>query len=78
MTFSPAQRGRQLIDKSGENIIQTYVNDINEIIPKFSDHIVESQVSRWSLGSAYVFPSRAKLRSTLKLIVGSLFLSWSF
>ncbi|QIZ06447.1 FAD-dependent oxidoreductase [Priestia megaterium] len=71
ITSSTAQRSRQLIDKSDES----YVNDINEIFPGFSDHVVESQVSRWPLGLAYVFPGRTKLQSTLTLLAGRLFLA---
>ncbi|TYS24247.1 FAD-dependent oxidoreductase [Bacillus subtilis] len=78
MTFSPAQRGRDLIDKSDDEIIQTYLKDLNEIFPGFSDHVVEAEVSRWPLGSAYVFPGRAKLQSTLTQPSGRLFLAGDY
>jgi len=65
MTFSPAGRGRQLINKSDQDIIDTYLTELNEMFPGFSNHVVESQVRRWPLGSAYVYPGRAKIQSTL-------------
>ncbi|WP_164667245.1 flavin monoamine oxidase family protein [Virgibacillus doumboii] len=78
MTFSPAQRGRELIDKSDDEIIKTYLKDLNEIFPGFSDYVVEAQVTRWPLGSAYIFPDRAKLQSTLLQPAGRLLLAGDY
>src|SRR5699024_2837307 len=41
MTFSTAERGRKLLDKSKGEIIDIYLNDLNEIFPGFSKYVVE-------------------------------------
>ncbi len=78
MTFSPAERGRQLLDKSDEEIIQIYLKDLNEIFPGFSDHVVEAHVNKFPLGSAYVFPGRAKIQPILTKSAGRLFLAGDY
>ncbi|MCP8616336.1 NAD(P)/FAD-dependent oxidoreductase [Salirhabdus salicampi] len=78
MTFSPAQRGHELINKTDEEIIQTYIKDLNDIFPGIRNHIVEAEVNRWPLGSAYVFPGRAKLQSVLTEPSGRLFLAGDY
>lgn len=78
MTFSPAQRGRQLLDKSDEEIIQIYLKDLNEIFPGFSDHVVEAEVTKFPLGSAYISPGRAKIQPILTKSAGRLFLAGDY
>lgn len=78
MTFSPGDSGQRLIDKSDEEIIQIYLKDLNEIFPGFSDHVVEAQVNKFPLGSAYVFPGRAKIQPALTKSAGRLFLAGDY
>lgn len=78
MTFSPAQRGRQLLDKSEDEIIDIYLNDLSDIFPGFSDRVVEASVKKFPLGSAYIFPGRAKLQPTLMNPKGRLFLAGDY
>ncbi|MFC7061022.1 flavin monoamine oxidase family protein [Halobacillus seohaensis] len=78
MTFSPADRGRQLLDKTDEEIIQIYLKDLNEIFPGFSDHVVEAHVNKFPLGSAYVYPGRAKIQPILTKSAGRLFLAGDY
>lgn len=65
MTFSPAGRGQKLLDKTDEEIIDIYLNDLNEMFPGFSDKVVEVHVQKFPLGSAYIFPGRAKIQPIL-------------
>lgn len=65
MTFSPAGRGRNLLDKSEEEIIKIYLDDLDEIFPGFSKNVVEAHVKKFPLGSAYVFPGRGKIQALL-------------
>jgi protoporphyrinogen/coproporphyrinogen III oxidase len=78
MVFSPADRGRQLLDKTNEEIIQRYLKDLDDIFPGFSRHVVEAHVSRFPLGSAYVFPGRHKLQPILTRPSGRLYLAGDY
>ena len=78
MTFSPGESGRRLIDKSDEEIIQTYLKDLNEIFPGFSDHVVEAHVNKFPFGSAYVYPGREKIQPILTKSAGRLFLAGDY
>ncbi len=78
MTFSPGESGRRLLDKTDEEIIQYYLKDLNEIFPGFSDHVVEAQVNKYPLGSAYIFPGREKIQPILTKSAGRLFLAGDY
>lgn len=41
------------------------MNDLNEMFPGFSDKVVEAHVQKFPLGSAYIFPGRAKIQPIL-------------
>ncbi|MCW1928728.1 flavin monoamine oxidase family protein [Bhargavaea beijingensis] len=78
MTFSPATLARKLIDKSDDEIIETYLRDIEEIFPGFRQKVVEAQVRKFPLGLAYCFPGRAKLQKALTKPAGRLFLAGDY
>lgn len=78
MTFSPGESGRRLIDKSDEEIIQTYLKDLNEIFPGFSDRVVEAHVNKFPFGSAFVYPGREKIQPILTKSAGRLFLAGDY
>ncbi|WP_172372234.1 flavin monoamine oxidase family protein [Sporosarcina jiandibaonis] len=78
MVFSPATLARKLINKNDEEIIQTYLRDLNDIFPNFSDKVVEARVQRFPLGLAYCFPGRAKLQPSLTKPAGRLFLAGDY
>ncbi|MEC1715143.1 flavin monoamine oxidase family protein [Schinkia azotoformans] len=78
MTFSPAKLARKLIDKSDSEVIATYLDDLNDIIPRFSDFVVESQVQRFPLGLAYCFPGRGKLQPYLTRPSGRIYLAGDY
>jgi oxygen-dependent protoporphyrinogen oxidase len=66
MTFSPSSLGRDLLDKSDSEIAQIHLQDLEEVLGAgFADSVVEAGVSRWTDGSPYCFPGRAKLQPTL-------------
>ncbi|MED3724867.1 FAD-dependent oxidoreductase, partial [Priestia filamentosa] len=75
MTFSPGEIGRQLIDKSDEEIIEIYLKDLNEIFPGFRDYVVEAHVMKCPFGSAYTDPDRALIQPILEKSAGRLFLA---
>jgi oxygen-dependent protoporphyrinogen oxidase len=78
MTFSPGESGSRLIDKPDEEIIQTYLKDLNEIFPGFSDHVVEAKVNKFPYGSAYVYPGRAEIQPILTKPADRLFLAGDY
>jgi protoporphyrinogen/coproporphyrinogen III oxidase len=65
MTFSPASLARTLIDRTDEEILATYVDDLSQILPGFENIIEEAHVQRWHTGAPYCFPGRGTLQSIL-------------
>jgi oxygen-dependent protoporphyrinogen oxidase len=66
MTFSPASLARTLLQKSDEEILGIYTDDLNQVLgPGFGGSVVEAQVQRWETGAPYCFPGRGALQPTL-------------
>lgn len=66
MTFSPADLGRALLEKTDEEIIDTHLRDLDQMFDRdFSSSVVEAQTERWAEGAPYCFPGRAKLQPAL-------------
>ena len=66
MTFSPASLARTLLEKSDEEILRIYTEDLNQVLGEgFGSSIVEAQVQRWETGAPYCFPGRGALQPTL-------------
>ena len=65
MVFSPAALAAALLDLDDSEIINRYLNDLDNIFPRFSGHIVEAHVRRWPLGLAYCFPGRGRIQKAL-------------
>jgi protoporphyrinogen/coproporphyrinogen III oxidase len=79
MTFSPAGLGRALLDKSDEEVIQTHLADLDQVLGHgFADSVVEAKTARWKVASPYCFPGRAKLQSTLMRGTNRVFLAGDF
>lgn len=78
MTFSPAALGRQLLDRDDDDIISTYLADIDDILPGFADKVVESKVRKFPVGAPYCFPGRAKIQPALTRRGGRVFLAGDY
>jgi len=65
MVFSPAELGSALLDLDDKQIINHYLEDLNEIFPGFSGLTAEAHVRRWPLGLAYCFPGRGRIQAAL-------------
>jgi oxygen-dependent protoporphyrinogen oxidase len=65
MVFSPAAFAATLLDLDDRQIIDRYLNDLEEIFPGSSRLVVEAQVRRWPLGLAYCFPGRGRIQAAL-------------
>lgn len=66
MTFSPANLGRAFLEVSDEEIINTNLADLEQVLGSgFADTVVEAQAARFVDGSPYCFPGRGKLQPSL-------------
>ncbi|GGN51576.1 oxidoreductase [Streptomyces albiflavescens] len=65
MTFSPGSLARELLEHDDDKIRRIYLDDLDQVLPGFSDHVVEAEVQRWPTGAPYCFPGRGKLQQTL-------------
>ena len=79
MTFSPASLGRALLEKSDEEVIQTHLADLDQVLGHgFADSVVEAKTDRWRVASPYSFPGRAKIQSTLMRGADRVFLAGDY
>lgn len=78
MTFSPANRGRALLEKTEEEILEQYLDDIEDMFPGFRNIVVEAHVQKFPYGSAYVYPGRADIQPTLTEPEGRLYLAGDY
>jgi oxygen-dependent protoporphyrinogen oxidase len=78
MTFSPASLARKLFELDDDQIRDTYLNDLDEILPKFAEKVVEAEIQRWPTGAPYCFPGRGKLQPTLTRRGGRVFLAGDY
>ena len=66
MTFSPAGRGRALLDKSDAEVVDIHLRDLDAILGHdFASSVVEAKSARWVEGSPYSFPGRGRLQPAL-------------
>lgn len=79
MTFSPASLGRALLESSDEEVIETHLRDLDQVLGhRFADSVVEAHAARWKVASPYNFPGRAKLQSTLMRGTDRVFLAGDY
>jgi oxygen-dependent protoporphyrinogen oxidase len=79
MTFSPAGLGRALLDSSDEEIVQTHLADLDQVLGGgFADSVVEAKASRWQDGSPYAFPGRGTLQPILMRRASRVFLAGDY
>lgn len=78
MVFSPGNLARDLIDRSDEDILETYLADLAAVFPALPGHVVESEVQRWPLGLAYNYPGRGRIQPVLTRPHGRLHLAGDY
>lgn len=78
MTFSPASLARKLFELDDDQIRETYLADLDQVLPNFADKVVESEIQRWPTGAPYCFPGRGKLQPTLTRTSGRVFLAGDY
>lgn len=78
MTFSSAAQAKTLLELDDKEITSTYLDDLDQVLPGFAEHVVESHVQRWPTGAPYCFPGRAKLQPALRVRGGRVFLAGDY
>lgn len=78
MTFSPGNLARRLMERDDDEILQTYQDDLAEVLPGFEGTVAEAEVARWPVGSPYSFPGRAGLQRPLTRPSGRVFLAGDY
>lgn len=78
MTFSPANLARTLFNKSDDEILDIYINDLVEIFPEFREILIEARVQRFLHGLPYCFPGRARIQPHLTKPAGRLYLAGDY
>ncbi|MFE7275504.1 NAD(P)/FAD-dependent oxidoreductase [Streptomyces sp. NPDC057623] len=78
MTFSPGSLARELLEHDDDKIRRIYLDDLDQVLPGFADHVVEAEVQRWPTGAPYCFPGRGKLQRTLTRRSGRVFLAGDY
>lgn len=65
MTFSPGSLARDLLERDDDDILGTYLADLDQVLPGSASNVVEAEVQRWPTGAPYCFPGRGKLQPAL-------------
>jgi oxygen-dependent protoporphyrinogen oxidase len=78
MVFSPGSLADDLIDQDDEEILRTYLQDLDRVLPGSAAHVEEAHVQRWRLGAPYCFPGRAALQPTLTRPAGRVLLAGDY
>lgn len=78
MTFSPASLGYKLWDLPEKEIVDIYLNDLDQIFPGFADIVTDARVEKFEFGSPFCFPGRHKLQPELTRPSERVFLAGDF
>ncbi|MFF9779481.1 flavin monoamine oxidase family protein [Streptomyces sp. NPDC013978] len=78
MTFSPGSLARELLEHDDDKIRRIYLDDLDQVLPGFANHVVEAEVQRWPTGAPYCFPGRGKLQQTLTRRSGRVLLAGDY
>ncbi len=76
--FTATDWADKLIKEDDKTIAETYLRDLDEIFPGFSNTVVETQIVKWHEGQTYNFPGRAKLQPILTKDHGRIHLCGDF
>ncbi|GHG87723.1 protoporphyrinogen/coproporphyrinogen oxidase [Streptomyces lanatus] len=78
MTFSPGGLARELLEHDDDKIRRIHLDDLDQVLPGFADHVVEAEVQRWPTGAPYCFPGRGRLQQTLTRRSGRVLLAGDY
>jgi oxygen-dependent protoporphyrinogen oxidase len=78
MVYAGAGRARQLLEKSDEEIVRTYLRDLYDLFPELNGFVEETVVQRWERALAHVRPGRHLLQDALERPLGNIFLAGDY
>lgn len=78
MTFSPGSLARRLLEVDDDEVLRTYLADLDQVLPGFAEKVAEAEVQRWPTGAPYCFPGRGKLQQALTRRGGRVFLAGDY
>lgn len=78
MVYSGASLARALWDEDDATVVDTYLRDLDDVLPGAPDVVAETVVHRWERGLAYVRPGRYKIQRALERPLGNIFLAGDY
>ena len=78
MVYSGASLGRDLWDLDDARVVETYLRDLDEVLPGARRVIAETVVHRWEHGLPYVRPGRHRIQRALERPLGNVFLAGDY
>jgi oxygen-dependent protoporphyrinogen oxidase len=78
MVYSGASLGRELWDVADERVVDTYLRDLDEVLPGARRIVAETVVHRWEHGLPYVRPGRHRVQRALERPLGNILLAGDY
>jgi oxygen-dependent protoporphyrinogen oxidase len=78
MAYSMAGLADPMLALSDDEVVETYVRELDESFPGFAKIIDEAKVQRWPSALPYPFPGRAELQADLLTPLGRIFLAGDY
>ena len=78
MVYSGASLGRELWDVADARVVDTFLRDLDEVLPGARRVVAETVVHRWEHGLPYVRPSRHRVQSALERPLGKILLAGDY
>jgi protoporphyrinogen/coproporphyrinogen III oxidase len=78
MVYSGASLGRSLWDLDDDRVVETYLADLDGVLPGARSVVEETVVHRWEHGLPYVRPGRHRAQRALERPLGNVFLAGDY
>jgi oxygen-dependent protoporphyrinogen oxidase len=78
MVYSGASLARALWDLADARVIETYLHDLDDVLPGARRSVAEAVVHRWEHGLPYVRPGRHRIQRALERPLGNVFLAGDY
>lgn len=78
MVYSGASLGRRMLELSDEQVVNIYLDDLDDIYPHARRVIREVVVQRWERGLPYPRPGRFRLQPALERSLGNVYLAGDY
>ena len=78
MVYSGASLGRELWGLDDTRVVETYLRDLDEVLPGARRLVAETVVHRWEHGLPYVRPGRHRIQRALERPLGNIFLAGDY